>query len=283
MMSQFILSGFTDEASNELEGQLEVLASHDMKYMEMRGVNNKNVADLTLEEAKAVKSELDARCIRLSAIGSPLGKIKITDDFEPHLALFKHVLALAKIFETTYIRMFSFFIPEGEEADQYKDEVIARWQAFLDAAKGTDIVLLHENEKDIYGDTAERCYTLVKALNNDQFKLIFDFANFVQCDVDTLQAYALLRDDVAYFHIKDALYEGHKVVPAGYGDGQVEVILREAKKRGFQGFLSLEPHLGNFKGFAELENSQVEEAMDESGPGKFGVAVTALKELLERV
>lgn len=282
-MSQFILSGFSDEASNELKVQLEVLESHDMQYMEMRGVNDKNVSELTLEEARAVKKELDAKGIKLSAVGSPLGKIKITDDFAPHLELFKHVLALANIFDTKYIRMFSFFIPEGEDADQYKDEVIARWQAFLDVAKGSDIVLLHENEKEIYGDTAERCYALVKALDCEQFKLIFDFANFVQCDVDTLKAYALLKDYVVYFHIKDALYEGHKVVPAGYGDGQVETIIREAKKSGFQGFLSLEPHLGNFQGFAELENSDVEEEVDQSGPGKFGVAVTALKELLERL
>lgn len=282
-MSEFILSGFSDEASEELKVQLAVLESHGMGYMEMRGVNGKNVSDLTLEEARAVKAELDAKGIKLSAVGSPLGKIKITDDFQPHLELFQHVLELAKIFETKYIRMFSFFIPEGHHADDYQEEVIRRWQAFLDTAKGTDIILLHENEKEIYGDTAERCLELVKALDCQQFKLIFDFANFVQCEVDTLKAYELLEDYVVYFHVKDALYEGHKVVPAGYGDGQVEAILRRAKEKGYQGFLSLEPHLSHFKGFAELENGHVEEELSEDGVTKFGVAVTALNELLERL
>lgn len=283
-MSQFILSAFSDEASPDLATQLNVLEEHGIKYMEMRGVNDKNVADLTLEEAQEIKKELDKKGIKLSAIGSPIGKITITDPFESHLEQFKHVLELSKIFETNYIRMFSFFIPEGENPDDYKDETISRWKAFLREAKDYDVVLLHENEKDIYGDTAERCLELAKALKGPQFKLIFDFANFVQCDVKNYpDAYHLLKDDVVYFHVKDALYAGHKVVPAGYGDGQVTEILKEAKESGYEGFLSLEPHLGNFKGFAELENSNDAEELEDSGPAKFAVAVKALKDLLEKL
>ncbi|WP_113674152.1 sugar phosphate isomerase/epimerase family protein [Vallitalea guaymasensis] len=283
-MSKFILSAFSDEASMDLTTQLDVLQKHGIEYMEMRGVNDKNVADLTLEEAGEIKKELDKSGIKVSAIGSPIGKIGITDSFEPHLDKFKHVLELSKILDTKYIRMFSFFIPEGEDPDDYKDETIRRWKGFLEAAKDYDVILLHENEKDIYGDIPRRCYELVKALKCPQFKLIYDFANFVQCDVENYpDGFDLLKDEVIYFHIKDALYKNHKVVPAGYGDGQLEEILREAKDTGYEGFLSLEPHLGNFKGFAELENGQVNEELEDSGPVKFAVAVDALKELLKKL
>lgn len=283
-MSKFILSAFSDEASMDLTTQLDVLQKHGIEYMEMRGVNDKNVADLTLEEAGEIKKELDKRGIKVSAIGSPIGKIGITYPFEPHLDKFKHVLELSKILDTKYIRMFSFFIPEGEDPDDYKDETIRRWKGFLEAAKDYDVILLHENEKDIYGDIPRRCDELVKALKCPQFKLIYDFANFVQCDVKNYpDGFDLLKDEVIYFHIKDALYKNHKVVPAGYGDGQLEEILREAKEAGYEGFLSLEPHLGNFKGFAELENGQVNEELEDSGPVKFAVAVDALKELLKKL
>lgn len=283
-MSKFILSAFSDESSMDLTTQLDVLQKHGIEYMEMRGVNDKNVADLTLEEAGEIKKELDKSGIKVSAIGSPIGKIGITDPFEPHLDKFKHVLELSKILDTKYIRMFSFFIPEGEDPDDYKDETIRRWKGFLEAAKDYDVILLHENEKDIYGDIPRRCDELVKALKCPQFKLIYDFANFVQCDVKNYpDGFDLLKDEVIYFHIKDALYKNHKVVPAGYGDGQLEEILREAKDAGYEGFLSLEPHLGNFKGFAELENGQVSEELEDSGPVKFAVAVDAFKELLKKL
>lgn len=284
MMSRFILTGFSDEASMDIDIQLDVLQENGVNYMEIRGVNDKNVADLTIEEAREIKRKLGKRGVGVSAIGSPIGKIKITDPFEPHLEKFKHVLKLSKIFHTKYIRMFSFFIPEGDNPDNYREEVIRRWKMFLDAAKNYDVILLHENEKSIYGDIPRRCLELTEALKCPQFKLIFDFANFVQCDVkDLMEAYNLLKSEIVYLHIKDALYEGHKVVPAGYGDGQILKILREVKKTSYEGFLSLEPHLGNFKGFAELEQGDVSEGLEDSGPAKFNVAANALRDLLKRL
>ncbi|MCT4544035.1 MAG: sugar phosphate isomerase/epimerase [Vallitalea sp.] len=282
-MSNFVLSAFSDEIDMDLKTQLNVLEEHGIKYMEIRGVNDKNIADLSLEEAKQVKKELDKRGAFVSSIGSPIGKIKITDPFEAHLEKFKHVLEIAKILDSKYIRMFSFFMPEGDNPDEYKEETIRRWKAFLDVAKDYDVILLHENEKDIYGDIPRRCMDLVKELNNSQFKLIFDFANFVQCGIDTQTAFELLKDEVVYFHIKDALSKGHKVVPAGHGDGKILEILKEVKQAGYNGFLSLEPHLGNFKGFADLENGDVNEELEESGPGKFKIAVEALNDLLNEI
>lgn len=283
-MDNFILSAFADEIDMDLKTQMDVLEQHGIKYIEMRGVNGKNIAEVTISEAEEIKKQLDRRGFKLSALGSPIGKIKITDDFEPHLQTFKHLLELAKILNTKYIRMFSFFIPKGEDANRYKNEVVRRWKAFLEAAKNYDIILLHENEKNIYGDTPERCVELFEALNSDQVKLIFDPANFIQCDVETYpKAFDLMKEHVAYFHIKDALLKNHEVVPVGYGDGCVEAILKEAKERGFKGFLSLEPHLGNFKGFSELEQGELQEDIEESGPGRFAVAVNALKALLGRL
>lgn len=281
-MANFILSAFSDEIHDDLKIQMDVLEKNGIHYIEMRGVNGKNVSDLTLEEAKAIKKEMDERGFKVSSIGSPIGKIGILDEFEPHLEKFKHTLELAVILGAPYIRMFSFWMVEGEDPAKYRDEVLSRWRAFLDAAKGYDITLLHENEKRIYGDTAERCLDLAASLNDPQLKLIFDPANFIQCGVETYpHAFNLLKDHVIYFHIKDALDGSGKVVPAGYGKGQILEILRELPD--YDGFLSIEPHLGNFTGFAELEDEGLEEGLEASDEHKFELAANAIKAVLKQL
>jgi sugar phosphate isomerase/epimerase len=284
VMSKLILSAFADEIDSDLTKQMDVLDTHGIKHIEMRGVNGKNLVYYTLDEVREIKRQLDERGFKLSALGSPIGKIKITDDFEPHLELFKHTLEIAKIMECKYIRMFSFFMPEGEEPAVYREEVMSRWSQFIKAAEGADIILLHENEKDIYGDTPERCLDLLKTMNCHYFKAIFDFANFVQCDVENYPyGFELLKDYIVYIHVKDAVYSDHHVVPAGEGDGKVREILGDLYDSGFEGYLSLEPHLGNFVGFAALEPNSPGFDLPEGGPRMFAVAVQALKKIISEI
>jgi sugar phosphate isomerase/epimerase len=280
-MYKFTLSAFADEIDPDLNVQMDVLDQHEIKFIEMRGVNGQNITAYTLDEVRELKKQLDQRGFRLSAIGSPIGKIKITDDFEPHLELFKHTLEIAKIMETKYIRMFSFFMPEGEDPAQYREEVLKRWRGFIKAAEGSGITLLHENEKDIYGDTPERCLDLLTSLDCDYVRMTFDPANFVQCGEETYpKAFNMLKDYIEYMHIKDAKADSKQVVPAGQGDGKFREILDELRKMNYQGFLSLEPHLGNFVGFAALEPGTIGADLPDGGPKQFAIAVHALKSLL---
>ena len=283
-MSKFILSAFADEIDQDLKTQMDVLDQHGIKHIEMRGVNGKTLVDYDLGEVRDIKRQLDERGFKLSAVGSPIGKIQITDEFEPHLDKFKHTLEVAKFMEAPYIRMFSFYIPKGDDHAQHRDEVIRRWEAFIEAAQGYDVVLLHENETGIYGDTPEHCYDLLSSLNSDKVKGIFDFANFVQCHSKNYpDAFELLKDYIVYIHIKDAVYDGGHVVPAGQGDGQVKEILQKLYNDGFEGFLSLEPHLWSFKGFDLLEEDSPGFLLDEGGAKSFAIAVQALKQLLEDI
>lgn len=263
---------------------MDVLEQHGIKHIEMRGVNGKGLVTYTLDQVKEIKTQMDSRGFKLSAVGSPLGKIKITDDFGPHLRLFKHTLEIAKIMEARYIRMFSFFIPKDECPAKYRDEVINRWEQFVEHAQGSDVVLLHENEKGIYGDTPERCLDLLKTMNCSYVKAVFDPANFVQCDVVTYpHAFRMLEDYIEYMHIKDAVYSDHHVVPAGQGDGKLREILGDLYSKGFSGFLSLEPHLGEFEGLAALEPGTVGFDLPEGGPRSFAVAAQALKSIIHEI
>ncbi|MCL2839103.1 MAG: sugar phosphate isomerase/epimerase [Oscillospiraceae bacterium] len=279
-MNNFILSAFADEIDKDLTVQMDVLDSHKIKHIEMRGVNGRNITEHSLNEVREIKKQLDARGFALSAVGSPIGKIKITDDFLPHLDLFKHTLEIAQIMETKYIRMFSFFVPQNGAITLYKDEVMERLEKLVDASFGSGVTLLHENEKEIYGDTPARCLEILQTF--PQIRATFDPANFIQCGVDTLKAFETLEDYVDYLHIKDARKSDGAVVPAGAGDGNIAEILRRLKRRGFEGFLSIEPHLADFDGFAGLEGGKFAAVnVVNSQIDKFAIAANALKNILE--
>lgn len=282
-MSKFIFSGFADEISPELDVQISVLNKLGIGYMEMRGVNGKNVSDYTPEEIKEIKKTLDAGGIKVSSVGSPIGKIGVNDDFDAHMAKLKNVIEIAKILETKYIRMFSFYPEKGQNPDECRDEVLRRIKAMVELAKENDIILLHENEKDIYGEDAKRCLDVLESVNEANLRAVFDPANFVQCKQETYpEAYNMLKDYVVYVHIKDADEDG-TVVPAGKGLGHVKEIITELHKAGYEGFLSLEPHLGNFVGFNDLEIDGTISELPDGGEKSFTVAYNAIKKIVDEV
>lgn len=274
------ISCFADEIDDSVDKQIALLKDLGITWVEFRSGDGKSIADYIEEEAKALKEKLDANGIGVSAVGSPIGKISITDDFAPHLEKFKHVAKLAKILKTRYIRMFSFYIPEGKSADEFRDEVHSRLRRLIECAAENDLVLLHENEKGIYGDNAMRCLDLMKELYGEHFKCTFDFANFVQCKQDTLEAYELLKPYVHYVHVKDALWEGGEVVPAGEGDGHLKEIFEKLNAAGFGGFLSLEPHLTDFAGLKNLEQ-EVQTRGRSDQEAAFCQAYRALQKVLQ--
>lgn len=276
------LSGFADEIDMDLSKQIAVLKKLGIAYVEMRGVNGKGLVEYTLEEVKELKKQLFDAGIRLSSVGSPIGKIKITDDFLPHMELYKHTVEIAHEMEAPYIRMFSFFMPQGEDYAPYRGKVLSQVGQFVDYARASQITLLHENEKDIYGDVADRCLELMKEFYGENFKAVFDFANFVQCGQDTLSAYEMLKPYIAYIHVKDALHQDASVVPAGHGDGNVKEILKLQKGSGYEGFLSLEPHLADFAGFRTLEQNGGEKKKL-SGEEAFTMAYDALMKILDTI
>jgi len=284
LMGKFVLSAFADEIDSTLKVQMDVLELFGINHIEMRNVNGKGLVFHTLDEVKEIKRQLEDRGFRLSAVGSPIGKYGIDEPFEPHLDLFKHTLEIAQLLEAPYIRMFSFWMPKGEDPKQYRSAVLDRWGQFIEAARGAGITLLHENEKGIYGDTAERCLDLLTSLSCDYMKVTFDPANFVQCDEETYpKAWNMLKDYVVYMHIKDALYSDHSVVPSGHGDGRVREILAEFAAVDGQHFLSLEPHLSGYKGPAAVEPGSAGAKLPDGNQKLFALAHQELMRVIEAI
>lgn len=272
---------FADEASANIDEQIKAMKENRLDGLEIRNVDGVNIAEISDSKAKEVRKKLDDACLRVWTVGSPIGKIDIEKyDFTLHTEKFKRTLELADILGAENIRLFSFFTP-AENRDGYKDKVIERLGTFCEIAKGSGITLCHENEKGIYGDTPERCLEIHKAL--PEMKAIFDPANYVQCGVDTLQAWELLKGYVKYLHIKDALANG-SVVPAGKGIGNVKYILDDFKKLGGNS-VTAEPHLTVFDGLKALEKEDDKSVVGEvykyaTAEEAFSAAVSALRGLI---
>ena len=129
-MTNIKLCAFADEADAARQGQIKALTENAIPYLEIRGVDGTNIADLSREAALQFKSELDAAGIQVWSIGSPAGKTRIDGDFEKDIATFKHLLDMADIFEAKRIRLFSFYGTSGEES--YFEEVCRRLNVFCD-------------------------------------------------------------------------------------------------------------------------------------------------------
>lgn len=248
------ISGFYDEVSSKLDVQLELIKEFGENYLCPRGIDGKNISNYTLKEFEStVKPKLVAAGVKFSSIGSPIGKIKLEDDkaFEEQKAKLAETLKIAKSMDCQYVRVFSFHLPKKGNPDKYLGQVIDKLKVFVKMAEEAGITLIHENEKNIFGDSPKRCMALVRTIQSDNFKLCYDASNYVQCGYDSKDAYEMTKEYTAYYHIKDC--SEYKVeVPLGMGKCDYAYIINDLKKSGYDGFLTLEPHTIKYVIFRKL-------------------------------
>ena len=262
--------------------QISALQENGIGYIEVRGVDEQNITALSLQQAKELAAQLERANIRVWSIGSPIGKIKITDDFAPDLKLLEHTAQIAQILGCDKIRMFSFYMPDNDPnaCETYRDEVFSRISAYLETANKYGVTLCHENEKSIYGDTLERCLVLHRAF--PQLKAVFDPANFAQCGENPLQAFHALTPYLSYIHIKDVDSAG-QIVPPGEGVCDIAGIVSAYAAAGGS-VMTLEPHLMEFCGLSALENGEKSAVTNlyQSTRDAFDDAAKHLKEIVRK-
>ncbi|MEN2737065.1 sugar phosphate isomerase/epimerase family protein [Microbacterium sp. X-17] len=268
------LSGFGDEIDPDPAVQIAVLQALGANHIEVRSAWGVNIVDLDDAQLDRLAGILAERGMRVSAIASPIGKVDVALPIEHEVERLGRAIAAAKRLDARYIRLFSFYRAEGVPVEDIRDAVLTRMRALADAAEAEAVVLLHENEKDIYGDTPERCLDIVESVGSPALKLAWDSANFVQVGVPGpfTDGYALLRPHLEYLQVKDALAATSEVTPAGEGDGQLLETLTALRDDGYTGFASLEPHLTDVNALGGF-----------SGPAAFGVAGRALRRLTDRI
>jgi sugar phosphate isomerase/epimerase len=267
--SSFTLSAFGDEIADDLATQLDLLASEGIYHLELRGAWGQNALALDGTQLARAAAILRERGFGVSAIGSPIGKSNLDQPRAFELERLDRAIAAADALGTRLIRVFSFYVPPGQAA-RHRDEVLERMAALAERAAQAGVTLVHENEKEIYGDTAERCQDILAMVNSPALRMAFDPANFVQVGVRPMaEAWPRLSEYTTHVHIKDAVFEDGSVRPAGAGDGEIPELIAALVAHGYQGFLTLEPHLkvaGPSSGF--------------SGESGMRIAIQALRTVL---
>ena len=271
----FTLSAFADEISPDPQQQIDILKQCGVRHIELRSILKTNVLDLTDLQVQELKALLQRHGFRLSAIGSPVGKVPIDQPFEPHLKRFQRAIELCKAFGTPNIRIFSYYPPEGRDWNStdgaLKKEVFDRLGEQTRRAEKAGVRLFHENEHKIYGDSADRVLDLMKSVNSPALRAAYDAANYVFCGYDPWRGWELTREVTAHLHIKDWLAGAEHGSLAGEGQGRIPDVIADAVARGYDGFATMEPHLlgGGPTGGV-------------TGPELFPKAVAAFKAILDQ-
>jgi len=270
------ISAFADEVTEGFLEQVKYLEGQHVGHIEPRFINKKNIMDLNKDELSEAKQMIEDHGLKVSAIGSPIGKVKLDEPFGPHLDKFKHAVELAVLFETPFIRMFSYYAPDGKNIDDYREQVTERMAAKVEVLADVDVTMVHENEAHIYGHTAENCVDLIEAIDSPKLRLVYDPANFVWGEKITNNVevcWPVMKPYVVHIHIKDWKLGAKDVgsIP-GEGDGQIKELLAELAAMNYDGCLTMEPHLklgGQFGG--------------STGPELFSKAIAAVRELADEV
>ena len=269
------LSAFSDEAMDDFRGQVEYLVSEKVGYMEPRFLDGKNIMDLNKAELDEAKKLLDDNGIKVCAIGSPIGKVRVDEDFGPHLDKFKHAVDLAVFLNAPLIRMFSYYAPDGKNIVDYRDDVLDRMAKKVEVLKDIDVTMVHENEADIFGQNPEACVDMVKTIDSPKFRLAYDPANFALglSSKDTINScWPVMKDYVVHIHIKDwKVGEPIGSMP-GQGDAQIKELLAVLAEINYDGCMTMEPHLqqgGQFGG--------------KTGPELFSKAIAAVRQMADEV
>jgi sugar phosphate isomerase/epimerase len=267
--ASFTISGFGDEIAADPAEQLDALAGLKIRHLDLRGAWDRNILDFTGEDVQRMQAALAERGATVAMIASPIGKSPITGPASYEVERLQTAIRLAGAFGTPLIRVFS-YCHEGVSHADCRDEVVARLRSWARIAEGAGVTLLLENESDLWGDTPDRLVDLFSAIDSPALRLTLDAGNFASLGIASHdEGYRMLSRWLSHLQIKDVQTASHTVVPAGKGDGQIRQVLAAAQADGYQGYLSLEPHLavaGRAGGF--------------SGAALFGTAADALRAIL---
>jgi len=278
------LSAFADEAGGSCDEQIAALQQAGLRHIDIRSMDGFNVTALPVEQARQVKEKLDAAGITVAMYGSPIGKIDIADDVESDLAKLRHLAELVPVLGCNAVRIFSYYNKQERPHDEWQGESIHRLRQLRDTAKELGLVLYHENERHIFGDLADDVLVIANEVRDGEtFRLIFDFDNYNQSGENVWDNWQKLRDVTDAIHLKDSKDKQH--VPVGQGTGFVREILADAVARGWQGPLSIEPHLSHSGAVAATGPSGVaNQQYGKMSPNEsFQAACEVAKQLLAEV
>ncbi|WP_410653298.1 sugar phosphate isomerase/epimerase family protein [Amycolatopsis sp. cmx-4-54] len=237
-----VQAGITDEAADDLGGQIAALDALGWRTIELRTIDRIPVADLTDERFGEVATTLADKAIGVVCLASRIGGWgrPITTDFRHDLTELAVLAARARSIGTRYVRIMS-YPNDGLSEHEWHRRVIARITVLARHAERHGVTLLHENCSGWAGTSAERMLELLHKVANPALKLLFDTGNGVAHGYDGFDLLADIVRHVEHVHVKDADERGFTL--PGEGSARVADCVKLLQSNGYSGAWSLEPHL----------------------------------------
>ena len=252
------LTGFADEAASDIDGQIRATKELGWEFIEARKINDRNIHDISDDEFDIVCTKLENSGVKINCFGSTIanwGK-QITEPFDSSLEEAERAIPRMKRLGTKLIRIMSFAILKDRGPDdQMEQERFKRLRKLFGMFEAEGLVPVHENCMN-YGGMGWN-YTQKLVENVPGLKLVFDTGNPVFTDdmakpgpyrkQSSWEFYTMVRDHIAYVHIKDGLFDEKsgetRFTWPGEGNGDVRRIIKDLLANGYDGGFSIEPHL----------------------------------------
>lgn len=235
----------TDEATQDPKEFIGLAKKYNINALELRSVNNKNVAEMPVDEVKQLNALLTDNGINVCCLDSFVFKSDLFSDFKSELDKLKIALQNADVLGTNNIRIFSFLRKESPE--KYFDEIAERLTRAGELCKGTNVTLSLENCRRAMTCTALELKKYLDVLDNNVFSALWDPANSLFCEMDLDPVgcgYELIKDKITHIHVKDPYLNNgkNKYVTLGQGCMDWHSQLKKLKLDFYKGYISLETH-----------------------------------------
>ena len=256
------ISGIADEAGSPLEAQIRAHKELGWKHIEIRGVNDTTLALADEKQFEKIHEQLQKAGLQVSCFASRIANWSrdILGPFDIDVDELKRSIPRMKKMNTPYIRIMSYANKNQTPDEQWCDEAIKRIHVLAKMAEDGGVTLLHENCDGWGGHGPKQTLELLEAVGSPALKLVFDTGNTIWHGQASFDYYAQVKPHVVYVHIKDARKTGDKVTPCWPGEGQGDVakIVRDLIASGYEGGISIEPHIASI---VHVGKSSTPEAM----------------------
>ncbi len=242
-------SGISDEAGQDIDTQIKAHQELGWKHLELRLVDNTNITQIPDAKFDEVAEKVAAAGMDVSCFGSAIANWArpITCDPQIDIDDLKQAIPRMRRLETPFIRVMSYPNDKDNPLDDaaWRNESIKRMKNLAKIAEDGGITMVHENCSGWGGLSAENSNILLGEINSPALKVVFDTGNPVTYGQDAWDYYQKVYNDIVYVHIKDVKRVDGEDIYCYCGDGQgyVREILGDLLGKGYDGGISIEPHL----------------------------------------
>ncbi len=242
-------TGFADEAGPTIENQIEAHKTLGWTHIEMRNLPEGNFTEVADDVWEAAFAKLEEAGIKVSSFGSAIGNWArpVTGDFSKDIEDLKRAIPRMKKCGCPIIRIMSWTNPDNAvPEDQWRKEALRRLGELSKIAEDGEVILGHENCSGWGGQSPQNIKEMFEEVRSPALKVIYDTGNPVAHGGSAWDWYEVCKPHTVYVHIKDGVPAGSGEIRYSYpgeGDGMVREVLADLFGSGYDGGLSIEPHM----------------------------------------